>query len=93
MGLAFVCSWSGFLPVLWPAEPVLVVFSSELISRLSPPSSGPGLGMEAACLISPAVCRFHIGVLNLQRLIALQIPREMKNVLLRLQAVLFVIPI
>lgn len=93
MGLAFVCSWSGSLPALWPAQPVLVVFSSELISHLPPPSCGPGLGMEAACHLSSAVCRFHVGVLNPQRLIPLQIPREMKNVLLRLQAVLFVIPI
>lgn len=74
MGLDFVCSWSGSLPVLCPAEPVLVVFSSELISRLSPPSSGPGLGMEAACHLSPALCRVHIGVvLNPQRLIALHL--------------------
>ena len=93
MGLAFVCSWSGSVPVLWPTEPVLVVFSSELVSRLSSPSSGPGLGMEAACHLSPEICRFHVGVSNSQRLIALQIPREMKNVLLRLQAALFVIPI
>lgn len=69
------------------------VFSSELISGLSPPSSGPGLGREAACHLSPAACRPQRGVLNPQRQIAVQIPREMKNVLLRLQAALFVIPI
>lgn len=66
MSLAFVCSWSDSLPVPWPAEPMLVVFSSELISCFSPPSSGPGLGMEAACHFSPAICRFHVGVLNSQ---------------------------
>lgn len=37
--------------------------------------------------------RFCVGVLNPQRLISLQIPREMKNVFLRLEAVLLVIPI
>lgn len=42
MGLDFVCSWSGSLPVLCPTEPVLVVFSSELISRLSPLVPGWG---------------------------------------------------
>lgn len=93
MGLAFVCSWSGSLLVLWPAEPLLVVFSSELVLFLSPPSPGPGPGMEAACYLSLAICRFHVGAWNPQRLIALQIPREMKNVLLRLPAALFVIPI
>lgn len=87
MGLDFVCSWSGSLPVLCPAEPVLVVFSSELISCLSSvlwsqagdggslPSLTSSLQGSHRCRLEPtATDRFT--------------PRAMKKMLLRLQAVI-----
>lgn len=76
-----MCSWSTLLCLKCPTEPVLVEFSTELTSCPCPLV----LGWRQPA-ISPAIYRLHVGVFNLQQLITVQVPREMKNMFLSLPA-------